>query len=351
MVTIDKSAPILVTGGNGYIASWIIKQLLDQGFTVHSTVRDPKQKARVGHLEKMTQNAPGSLQLFKADLLEPGSFDQSIKGCELVIHTASPFILKGFKDAHAALLHPATEGTRNVLEGVNRTDTVKRVVLTSSVASICGDAVDLKQVPGGVFTEEHWNTTSNIDHQPYSYSKVSAEREAWAINKQQHRWDMVVINPSLVVGPSLTQGSNSASIDILKQFGDGTLKVGVAKFYCGLVDVRDVAQGHISAGFTPQASGRHILSATEMSMLDMGKILRKHFGDRYPFPTRQLPKFLTWLLGPIVAGIPRAFVSKNVGYPLRFDNSYSKQDLAQTYRPIEQSLIEHFTQIIDDKLL
>lgn len=350
MTEIDKSAPILVTGGTGFIAGWIIKQLLDDGYTVHATVRNPDDKQKTGHLETIADQAPGTLKLFKADLLDPGSFAEATGECELAMHTASPFIMSGIKNPHEELVRPALEGTRNVLDAVNRCPSVKRVVLTSSVAAIYGDTVDLQSIPGGAFTEDHWNTTSSESNQAYSYSKVVAEKEAWEMAKAQDRWDLVVINPSMVLGPSLTKYSISGSIGLLKQFGDGTGKLGVPKLKLGMADVRDVALAHIKAGFTPTASGRHILAATEVSLLEICNILRGHFGDNYPLPKREVPKFMVWLTAPMV-GLTRDFVSKNVGYPLIFDNSYSKKDLGLEYRPIEDTIIEHFQQIIDDKLI
>ena len=164
---IDPDAPVLVTGASGYIGSWIVRYLLEAGRTVHGTVRNPQKTSGLEHLHKLSADHPGRLKLFKADLLEPGSFDEAMAGCELVMHTASPFLLSGYKDAQEALVRPALEGTRNVLDSVNRTDSVKRVVLTSSVVAIYGDARETRDVPGGVFTDEHWNTTSSVDHQPY----------------------------------------------------------------------------------------------------------------------------------------------------------------------------------------
>ncbi|HUS25489.1 MAG TPA: aldehyde reductase [Candidatus Binatia bacterium] len=348
MTPISKSAPVLVTGASGYIAGWIVKYLLDEGCTVHATVRDPARKSSVAHLEKMAAGSKGKLKLFKADLLDQGSFDAAMQGCELVMHTASPFVISGFTDANEALVRPALEGTRNVLESVNRTPSVKRVVLTSSVASVCGDNKDMKGL--AAFTEEHWNTTSSVDHNPYQYSKVAAEREAWTINQAQKRWDLVTINPSMVYGPSLTTGSQSASIDTLVQMGDGRLKRGVPKLTYGIVDVREVARAHLLAGFEPTASGRHILNAGTLTMYGIARILRRKYGRSYPFPRGEAPTLLVWAFGPLMGPITREFVSKNVGYPVAFDNTRSKQ-LGVRYRPMEETFVEHFQQVIDDGLL
>jgi nucleoside-diphosphate-sugar epimerase len=343
--------PVLVTGASGYIAGWIVRYLLEEGHTVHATVRDPAKQSSVAHLLAMAENAPGTLHLFKADLLDAGSFDAAMAGCGVVMHTASPFIMEGYKDANEALIRPAVEGTRNVLEAVNRTQSVQRVVLTSSIASVVGDNIDLRQIPGGVLTEEHWNATSSADHNPYQFSKVRAEREAWKIRRQQARWDLVTINPSMVYGPALTPGSQSASIDTMVQMGDGRLLMGVPKLVYGVVDVREVARAHLLAAFTPDANGRYILSARELTMMQIGRILRRHFGWRYPFPLVQAPKFAVWAVGPLLGPVTREFVSRNVNHPLRIDNSRSQRELGIHYRPVAETFTEHFQQVIDDGLL
>jgi nucleoside-diphosphate-sugar epimerase len=140
------------------------------------------------------------------------------------------------------------------------------------------------------------------------------------------------------------------SISMMIQFGDGTYKTGVADLWNGIVDVRDVASAHIKAGYTPEASGRHIIVGGEAKLLDIANILRKHFGDDYPFPRRQVPKFLFWLIAPML-GFTRKYVSKNSGIQIKFDNSYGKTDLGMSYIPVEQTAKDHFQQIIDDGLL
>jgi len=350
MTTISPDAPVLVTGASGYIAGWIVKYLLEAGRSVHGTVRDPAKPKGLEHLQALAEAHPGKLKLFKADLLTPGAYDEAMAGCELVMHTASPFIISGFKDAHEALVRPAVEGTRNVLEACNRVASVKRVVLTSSVAAVYGDNVDLQRVPDGVFTEEHWNSSSSVSHQPYSYSKLAAEREAWKIQKAQRRWDLVTINPSLVLGPSLARNSASTSIDTMRQLCNGTMRTGAPKLVMGLVDVRDVAQAHLLAGYTPAAEGRHIVSAGERSLLEIADALRKKFGEAYPLPRRETPTFLVWLAAPFV-GLQRSFVRRNIGHPLRLDNRRGRDKLGLHYRPIERTVVEHFQQMLDDGLL
>jgi dihydroflavonol-4-reductase len=345
MREINKSKPVMVTGATGYVAGWLVKTLLENGIVVHAAVRDPENKDKISHLKKLSEETNTEIKFFKADLLKPGSYDQSMVGCELVYHTASPFI-NSVKNPQKELIEPALEGTRNVLESVNKTDSVKRVVLTSSVAAIMGDTKDLLTMPGKIANEENWNTSSNINNQPYSFSKTLAEKEAWKINKNQNRWDMVVINPTLVLGPGISPTITSESFKLMKQLGDGSMKMGVPDFEIGIVDVRDVAKAHYYAGYTANAEGRHIINAESKTFLQIADLLRNDFGDKLSLPKKTLPKWIVWLAAP-TAGLKRKMVANNIGYPWTVDNSKSIEKLKVNYRPVKETVVDFFNQLID----
>lgn len=345
MTNIDKSKPVMITGATGFVAGWIVKKLLEEGITVHAAVRNPNDKEKLKYLNALAEKSGGTIKYFKADLLEKGSYKEAMQGCELVFHTASPFKMV-VKDNQKDLVDPALKGTRNVLESVNETESVKRVVLTSSVASVYGDNVDAKKIPDGIFTEEHWNETSTLNHQPYSYSKVVAEREAWKINKLQDRWDLVTILPSFVLGPGINPRVTSESFSIVKQLGNGLTAAGVPCLHLGGIDIRDLADAQIKAGFTPEAKGRYIISAEHITLLKLGKMLRAKFGSKYPFPRTEFPKFLVWLFAPF-AGYKRKMIQLNVGITLSLDNSKSIKELGMSYRPISESIVDFFQQMID----
>lgn len=347
MVEIDTSSPVLVTGATGYVAGWIVKGLLAAGATVHAAVRDPGNEEKLAHLDAMAAAAPGEIRYFRADLLEEGSYAEAMAGCAVVFHTASPFTTD-VADPQKQLVDPALLGTRNVLEEANRVESVTRVVVTSSVAAIYGENTDIAKAPGGVLTEEVWNTTSSLENGPYLYSKVLAEREAWEIAGAQDRWRLVVVNPSLVIGPGTNPAATSESFAIMRQYGDGSLRPGVPRWGMGIVDVRDVADAHLAAGFLPDAEGRHIVCGHDTDLFEMGQCLIEKYGDRYPLPRRALPKWLVWLVGPLFnKATTRHAVSANVDVPFRSDNTRSRERLGVTYRPLKESVEEMFQQLID----
>ncbi|NLR91984.1 NAD-dependent epimerase/dehydratase family protein [Flammeovirga agarivorans] len=345
MTLIDKTKPVMISGATGYVAGWIVKKLLDEGLTVHAPVRNPNNPEKLKYLNDLAANAPGTIKYFKADLLEQGSYKEAMEGCELVFHTASPFIMN-VKDAQKDLVDPALKGTMNVLNTVNETESVKRVVLTSSCVAIIGDAKDNLHLPNTTADESIWNTTSSVTHQPYNYSKTVAEQEAWEINRKQDRWDLVTINPSFVLGPGINPRSTSESFQIIKQMGDGSMKMGAPGLHIGMVDVRDLAEAHFNAGFLPNANGRNIISNVSLTVLEMANLLRDKFGNEYPLPKKELPKFMVWLLGPL-QGLSRKMVSKNFGYKWLVDNSKSIKELEMNYRPAKETLNDFFQQMVD----
>jgi len=344
---IDRSQPVCVTGATGYVAGRLVERLLEEGLTVHATVRDPDNEKKLAHLRAAEAEHPGSVKFFHADLLEPGSFTDAIEGCSVVFHTASPFQMN-VKDAKRDLVEPAVQGTRNVLSSVDATPSVTRVVLTSSCAAIYGDNADLEKTPRGVFDEEVWNTSSSLEHQPYSYSKTQAERAAWEIADAQERWRLVVINPALVMGPGLKIHGGSESLSIIRQMGDGTMKAGVPDMGFGVVDVRDLADAHVRAAFVPEAQGRHVLAGHDTSFPQMAKCLQAEYGERYPIPGRTLPKWAVWLFGPMMNdALDRKTISLNVGYPWKGDNAKSRTQLGVTYRPLSETMNDFFAQLVD----
>jgi nucleoside-diphosphate-sugar epimerase len=263
---------VCVTGASGFIASWLVKLLLERGYTVRGTVRNP-EKAK--HLLQLP-SARDHLKLFSADLLKPGCFDEIMQGCDGVFHTASPFFHKNVTDPQAQFIDPAVKGTLNVLASCAKAHT-KRVVLTSSVAAV---AYTPKWTPGVVIDESFWSDPDYCRERKlwYNLSKTLAEKAAWDFVKEKGL-DMVVINPSLVIGPVLQASKNTSSETIL-EFLDGTTKT-FANRALGIVGVKDVAMAHILAYESAHANGRYICSGPVLHNADIVALLKKLY-PMYP---------------------------------------------------------------------
>ena len=344
----NKNEPVMVTGATGYVAGALIKKLLENGMTVHAAVREPENKSKVSHLKNLEQSTSGKIIFFESDLLKDGSYLQAMNGCAIVFHTASPFNFN-IKDNKKGLIDPALKGTQNVLSSVDKTPSVKRVVLTSSCAAIYGDNKDIANYPDQIMTEEQWNVSSTSNHNAYSYSKTIAEKEAWSISKKQNRWKLVVINPCLVLGESISKYPTSGSFDLFKQLADGSMKSGAAPLELGAVDVNDVAEAHIKAAYFENAEGRHIIYNRSVKLIEIANIIKNKFGDKWALPKREAPKWLIWLIGPFVdKSLTRKMIKNNFGHPWRADNSKSKKFLSINYKPIEKSIEGMFQQMIDN---
>ena len=340
---------ILVTGGSGYIASWIIHYLLEDGYYVRATVRDKSNQYKIAHLKDLEKKHRDSFEIFESDLLVDSSFDNAIDGCDIVMHTASPFLMGGVKNPQGQLVDPALKGTRNVLNSVNRFPKVKRVVLTSSIAAIYGNAKEALSIPDNTYNESHWNTLSSLTNEPYKYSKTLAEKEAWKIYESQNNWDLFVINPGFVLGPPLSNRTDSASIRFGVDIVKGKFKAGIPDFTFSVVDVRDVARAHINAAFTGSEPGRHIAVAEGISALSFMKIIDNHFEGSIPVPKRTVSKALMYLIAPMI-GLKRSFIKDNVGYPHHFDNTKIKKNLSIKFLKFEKTIIDQIEYTLDHKL-
>ena len=334
---------VLVTGGSGFVACELVQQLLAGGYNVHTTVRNLANEAKLHPLRTLQRQYPGQLTVFEADLLVPGSFAGAMAGCATVHHTASPFLLpEKIKDGRRQLLEPALEGTRNILQTVNSTPSVSRVVLTSTIGAIFGDYIDALQMKDQTLSEEYFNTTSTLENYPYHFSKVEAEKEAWRISKEQDRWTLVSINPGLILGPSLVRTSESGSLFLVDGMLAGHHFYGLPDWWMATVDVREVAQAHIAAAKQASAQGRYIVAEREMiSLVGMSKILRKVHKRPWLMTKYQLPNWLVMVFGPLF-GLSRDYMRKHLGVRFKLNNTRSIEELGIVYRPIEETLSDHY---------
>lgn len=244
---------VCVTGASGFIASHIVKQLLEKGYNVRGTVRDASNEAKTAHLVSLP-GASERLKLFSAGLQDPGSFDEAIAGCFAVFHVASPLpVGKGAGDPENIVLKPAIEGTDNVLSTCAKRSDVKVVVITSSMAAIA------PQPEPEVKSEIHW---SDPDEQKsrgsyYGASKTLAEKKAYEIAKDSS-FRLVSICPTMVVGPILQSEPNMTMLALRNWLKDGRPNGQCPNDSMSFVDVRDCAAQHISAMENESCSGRYM---------------------------------------------------------------------------------------------
>ncbi|KAF3776096.1 Cinnamoyl-CoA reductase 1 [Nymphaea thermarum] len=270
---------VCVTGASGYIASWLVKLLLERGYTVRATVRDPDDPKKTEHLRAL-EGASERLHLFKADLLDEGAFDYAVSGCEGVFHTASPFFNET-QDPQAELLDPAVKGTVNVLRSCAKIPSIRRVVVTSSMAAV---AVGRRARTPDAVVDETWFSDADFCREIKSWyvlSKTLAEEQAWKF-AEEAKMDVVTINPAMVIGPLLQPTLNTSAAAILKLI-DGSPTFPNTTF--GWVHVKDVAEAHILAFEDASANGRYCLVESVAHFSEIVKILQDLYPD-YKLPTK-----------------------------------------------------------------
>ncbi|KAI7980451.1 Cinnamoyl-CoA reductase 1 [Camellia lanceoleosa] len=285
-------------GGSGYIASWLVKLLLQRDYTVRASVRDPSNPKKTEHLLAL-DGAKERLHLFKGNLFEEGSFDYVVDRCGGVFHLTSPCFLQldpQYTSYYAELIDPALKGTLNVLGSCAKSPTVKRVVLTSSMAAVT--CTGRPRTPDGI-TDETWFS----DPEFCKENKTLVEDAAWKFAKEKGI-DMVVINPSVVVGPLLQPTLNSTSAAILELI-NGSQTYPNASY--GWINVKDVANAHIQAYEIPSASGRYCLVERMAHFSEVVKILHELYpsfqlpekvaGDKPYIPAKQVSKEKAKTLG------------------------------------------------------
>ncbi|XP_044485004.1 cinnamoyl-CoA reductase 1-like [Mangifera indica] len=265
---------VCVTGAGGFIASWIVKLLLEKGYTVKGTVRNPDDPKN-DHLRDL-EGAKERLILCRADLLDYEGLKEAIRGCDGVFHTASPVSVSDVQDN----VEPAVLGTKNVILAAADAK-VHRLVFTSTIGAVYMNPHRSSDV---VVDESCWSDLDYCKNTKnwYCYGKTVAEQVAWEETKKRGL-DLVVVNPSLVLGPLLQSTINASIIHILKYLN------GSAKTYANSVQayvhVKDVALAHILVYETPAASGRYLCAESMLHRSEVVEILAKFFPE-HPVPTK-----------------------------------------------------------------
>ena len=322
---------VCVTGAAGFIAGHVIVDLLDDGHDVHATVRDLGNDAKRSHLDALKEQYSGRLKMFEANLLEPGGLDAALEGCDALIHTAAAVKLAA-PDPQKQIIDVAVQGTRNVLDSVARVPSVKRIVMTSSIAAVMSYDQQDK-----TYTEDDWCTSDDLRLDPYGMGKTQSERLLWEFaDKHTDRVQAVAINPSVVIGPPLAKHHIRSSLSFIRDLVGWSYPACVP-MRLHLVDVGDVSKGHVRALTSDKAVGQRIIfSDRQMSTLEISKVLSR----KYKTPMRVLPKLILYIAAYLDKrySLRLAWASANLRYEFRSDRPAKL--LGIKLRNTEESILE-----------
>jgi dihydroflavonol-4-reductase len=315
---------VLVTGATGFVAGHCVEELLAHGYAVRGTVRDPANEEKVAHLRALG----GDLELVAADLDTDAGWADAVAGCAYVLHVASPFP-ESTPDHEDDLIRPAVQGTLRVLRACAADGNVRRVVLTSSVAAI---AAGHDKRDRTVRTEDDWSV---VDASPaYPKSKTLAERAAWDFARTHGDFELVVLNPGMVLGP-LQRASAGTSVHAIQQLLARKVPAS-PRIGFSVVDVRDLAVAHRLAMESPAAAGRRYILAGEHTWLrDMAAVLAEEFPSNR-VPTGALPDWLVWTLARFDRSM--RMVWGFVGREERVSAERATRELDWTMRPLRETL-------------
>ncbi|EJT99744.1 NADP-binding protein [Dacryopinax primogenitus] len=263
MVSVQAPATVLVTGANGFLGLYIVKQLLEGGYTVRGTVRSVSK----GEWIKNKFSAYGSHidYTIVEDITKTGAFNEAVKGVDAVVHAASP-VSDNLDGTYEEIYVPAVKGAESIFNSLRSSPTVKRVVMTSSFVAMMEP-----HEPGFTYDETVWNNnaTKLVKENPqglpgamyYLAAKTDAERTAWNFynaHKPDLNWDLVTLAPPCIFNPILQDEPNfSTSLAYRNAFLEKAenLADGHAGFW---IDVRDAATAHVLSLQKPKAGGERI---------------------------------------------------------------------------------------------
>ncbi|KAI4328889.1 hypothetical protein L6164_021209 [Bauhinia variegata] len=275
----EKSCIVCVTGGTGYIGSWLVKKLLEKGYTVHATLRDLKNESKVGLLKSLP-HAEARLVLFEADLYNPNEFVSAIQGCEFVFHVATPLQHQSGSE-YKNMVEAAVAGSKSIAESCIRAGTVRRLIYTGSVVAaspLKDDGSDFKDS----VDETCWTPlNASISHllHGYIYSKTLIEKDMLSYG---NRLEVVSLSLGLVGGDTLQSflsGSMVAMVSQLTGNRNGYQSLKCLEELLGkipLVHVDDAGEAHVFCMENPSINGRFLVASSYISSQDIAAYYLTH---------------------------------------------------------------------------
>jgi dihydroflavonol-4-reductase len=328
-----REETVLVTGGSGFLGGWCLVELLRRGFRVRTTVRDPSREAEVRATLASEVDVGDRLSVFVADLNGDAGWQEATRGCDYVLHVASPFPPAQPKDPNELII-PARDGALRVLRAGLESG-VKRVVLTSSTAAVRNSG---EKPPAQPLTEKEWTNPDNLQLTPYARSKTIAEQAAWELVRELGNVDrLTVVNPSAILGPVLSDDL-SYSLEVITRMLNGM--PGVPRLGFSFVDVRDVADLQVTAMTAPEAAGERFLAAGPFLWLsEVAEILRDHLGPAAAkVPRRTVPSLIVRVMARFDPGL-RSVVGE-LGEKVTYSSGKAETRLGWSPRPLEETIVD-----------
>lgn len=288
----SENKKVLLTGISGYIGNHCAVELLKNGYSVRGSVRSLSKSKQLTQVIKKEIDPKGNLEFCELDLLNDSGWDKAMKGCDYVLHVASPFINIEPKDENE-YIKPAVEGTMRALKSAKNAG-IKRVVLTSSMVSMLDNANKSIDIDFN-----SWTNVKAKNVSAYAKSKTLAEKSAWGFIKSQNQdeaMELTVINPGPVFGPTLSGNLEGASMGMFKQMMSGEMPM-VPQAAINMSDVRDVAKIHVLALENPKANGKRFIVTTEnpYKFQEVAQILKSNGYEKVS--TKLAPNFLLKFMG------------------------------------------------------
>ncbi|KAM7525854.1 hypothetical protein LguiA_015756 [Lonicera macranthoides] len=276
----EKKSKVCVTGGSGYIGSWLVNKLLEKGYIVHATLRNLDDTSKVGLLKSLP-NAEISLVLFKADIYNPDEFQAAIEGCQFVFHMATPILHHSHSSQYKDTVEAAIGGVRSIAESCVRSESVKRLIYTGSVTA----SSPLKEDGSGFkssFDESCWTplnlsfTYSNDFMMDYTKSKTLAEQEILSYNENGNgKLEVVSLVCGQVGGGTLLSYLPLSVQVLLSQLRANRSTFKGLQFLqellgsIPLIHIEDVCEAHIFCTQKSSMKGRFICAAVDSSIREI----------------------------------------------------------------------------------
>ena len=329
----EKSSKILVTGANGHVGFNLVKMLLEDGYTdLRVSVRDKDDLSKTGALKEL-----GITDFVSLDVRDADTFRSVSAGIDVLFHVAATYRFHtGGADADAELIKDSLDGVSSAMAAAAE-NKIGKVVLTSSIVTLPMVA-DSASWPD----EDSWTNQRTV---PYIKAKTEAEKLAWSL-AEELGVDLVTVLPGGVLGPNFGRGTQST--DFILAVMKGSMRMGTIEARMPIVDVRDIARGHILAA-EKDGKGRYILAADDPPKFPKIIETMREIDPKVPKAMTVVPKpmygalpFFDWMSNKTL-GTPRTITAEVASAfkkgDMLADNSRAKRELGWVPKvTLEQTL-------------